>query len=63
MKIMKIVLTGYHLSLQLTNCIDIAFTKNKQTNKKKNESYLFQNKLSYRNKTGTNHHGLLSASY
>ena len=30
--------------------------------RKKEHPYLFQYKLSYRNETGTNHHGLLSTS-
>ena len=29
---------------------------------KKKHPYLFQYKLSYRNETGTNHHGLVSTS-
>ena len=29
---------------------------------KRKKNYLFQYKLSYRNETGTNHHGLLSTS-
>ena len=32
------------------------------SNKKRNTRYLFQHKLSQRNETGTNHHGLLSTS-
>ena len=33
-----------------------------QKQKKTKHAYLFQYKLSYRNKTVTNHHGLLSTS-
>ena len=34
----------------------------KKKRKKKKHPYLFQYKLSYRNETGSNHHGLLSTS-
>ena len=36
--------------------------KKKKKEKKKKHPKLFQYKLSYRNETGTNHHGLLSTS-
>ena len=41
-----------------------AFHLNKCTvgQKKTKHPYLFQYKLSYRNETGTNHHGLVSTS-